>query len=160
MSDGKVDASGIDKGELLQALYAATEGNSPPISLETANALIQMKRAASSPLFFDVIDGRKLNVDISVGKFSPLGYDIVNGSGAAKKVVDALRDAKKPKPEPAKAAPVEPPKEVEAPAPQPSGSLDSAKDGDVVEIIAGDGARAHFAMGESRRAKRDAKETA
>jgi len=159
MREGRIDITGIDKGELLQALYAASAGNSQIISLETALSLIGLKEQARSPLYFDVINGRKLNVDISGREFLPLGYDVANGSGAAQKVVEAIRESKKPKPESVK-APEPEPTPAPAPAPTPKGNLDAAKEGDVVEIVAGDDARAHFAMGESRRARRDAKETA
>ena len=84
---------------------------------------------------------------------------MANGSGAAQKVVEAIRESKKPKQEPVK-APEPEPTPAPAPAPTPNGNLDAAKEGEVVEIVAGDDARAHFAMGESRRARRDAKETA
>jgi len=84
-ADGKIDISGLDKALVLQALYngcRAIPGSSMdvdrPIGLSRAQNLVD----ANPSLVFDVIQTRKLDVDISGDLFDPSGYNAINGEKA------------------------------------------------------------------------------
>lgn len=90
-----VDISGLDKAEVLKALYDNTiplgmgilHWIPGPMDIEEARAII-----ASGGTGFDYLHGRVMKVHIGGDEFDPWGYDRDNGDGAAQRVIDTLRD--------------------------------------------------------------------
>ena len=94
MQDGHVDITGIDKPELLVALYHGTHPvgmgfihNNPEFGLDDAEAAI----TAESSGRLDYVSGRPIKANISGDSFDPSLYDREAGEGAAQRVVDSLR---------------------------------------------------------------------
>lgn len=90
-----VDISGLDKAEVLKALYDNTiplglgilHWISGPMDIEKARAMI-----ANGAVGHDYLHGRVMKVHIGGDEFDPWGYDRDNGEGAAQRVIDTLRD--------------------------------------------------------------------
>jgi hypothetical protein len=97
MEDGIIDISGLDKAEVLAALYnaASPQGlghlhfNPVPMTTEEARSLL----AERVKPYFDYLHGRVMKVDLSSNELKPWLYDRDNGPGAAQRVIDALRGA-------------------------------------------------------------------
>lgn len=101
-----VDISGLDKAELLAALF----NNSKPLGMgilqahrgpwvmgkESALAAIEVgcdNFGTHKPLSFDYLYGRPLKCNLSEDTFSPWGYDRDNGGpGTAARIVAQLRE--------------------------------------------------------------------
>lgn len=108
MSDDKLDISGIDKAELLAALYNSAhplgfgfmrfkEGH----QMTTAEAREIIDTGANpdyagarNGLYFDYLHGRVIKCRLDDDTMRPDLYDRDNGKGAAAKVVAKLRAAK------------------------------------------------------------------
>ncbi len=95
-----IDISGLDKGEVLVALFRAaklipvfTVLFSPSDQLSLEQAKLELARARNS--FFSTLHGRSMQVDLSGKAFSPLCFDVENGKGAAARAIADLRAAKK-----------------------------------------------------------------
>jgi hypothetical protein len=109
-----IDIKGIDKAELLAALY----NNSRPMgsgflqaipgdmtveqarkeieSGDDSSRMFGKNRCGNRELYFDYLRGRPLKSDISGDTFDPWGYDRDNGGkGAAARIVEALRAKQK-----------------------------------------------------------------
>lgn len=111
--ENEIDIKGIDKAELLAALY----NNSRPMgmgflqardgvmTIEQAQAEIKTgddsarmfgKDGSHRELRFDYLRGRPLKADISGDSFRPWGYDRDNGGeGAAARIVARIREKQK-----------------------------------------------------------------
>lgn len=110
MSNETISIAGIDKAELLAALY----NNSRPMGMGVFRAVagpmtVEQARAAlgtggdhgrdyganssgNSPMYFDYLHGRPLKSDLSSDEFRPWGYDRDNGgTGTAAKIIAKLR---------------------------------------------------------------------
>lgn len=94
MSDDKISLGGLDKAEVLAALFngARAQGKSflqhepTPMTAEDARGLLQ------SGTHFGYIQGRVLKVNLANDTLDPWGYDRDNGEGAAARVIKALED--------------------------------------------------------------------
>lgn len=109
MDEKTVDISGLDKAEVLQALYNNSrpmgmgflQAKAGPMSTEEARKELEagddsdrMFPSQRNPdrLYFDYLRGRPLKVDISGDSFRPWGYDRDNGgTGTAENIVARLR---------------------------------------------------------------------
>jgi hypothetical protein len=93
MRDGDISTQGIDKAELLAALYNAAKPlgmgylhyTPEPMPREEAAELLKQSD------YFDYVKGRVMKVRIRGDELSPHMYDRDNGNGAAQAVVDSLR---------------------------------------------------------------------
>ena len=89
----KIDIRGIDKAQVLQALYNAARSvgrgilqyDPTPMTLEEARALLQRGT------YFDYVHGRAMKVNLSGDELDPWLYDRDNGTGAAERAIAALR---------------------------------------------------------------------
>lgn len=106
MEDGTVDIKGIDKAELLAALYngsrpmgmgflRAQPGNmTTEEAREAIGAGDDHKRdfgAQRGGLYFDYLHGRPLKIEIGGDTLRTALYNRDNGSGAAERIVSTLR---------------------------------------------------------------------
>lgn len=97
-----IDITGIDKADLLVALYdrAQAQGvglllaRAEPMTREHAQQLIDehIKAALNRGIYIDYLHGRVMKVDIGGDELSPVLYDRDNGPGAAAQVVGQLRE--------------------------------------------------------------------
>lgn len=93
---GEIDITGLDKAELLAALFNASRqqglglfdprGHSP-MTVETARECLDQTPSK----YFDYLFGRVLKVDLSTNSLRPWLYDRDNGPGATLAVVNSLR---------------------------------------------------------------------
>lgn len=104
MSD-TIDITGIDKAELLAALYNDSRPlgmgylhfNPADMSIEEARALLSDSAPTSDiglprkRLDFDYLKGRVIKVDLSGDTIRSWGYDRDNGQGATERIVARLR---------------------------------------------------------------------
>ncbi len=89
-----VDISGLDKEELIEALWESSRiapffgpyGVGPRLDREEIERVL-----ASEDKDFDYLSGRVMKVHFRSDKVNPEGYDRDNGPGEFKEVVDALR---------------------------------------------------------------------
>ena len=97
----QIDITGLDKAEVLLALY----NHSKPLGLGWLQELGKTKEYTiddarrdleeSSPdFYFDYLYGRVMKVDLSKDTFDGWLYDRDNGEGKAQKVIDELRKKK------------------------------------------------------------------
>jgi len=90
---GLIDITGIDKGELLAALYNAAS----PVGLGFLHAdnkvmtAEEARKLLKSHTYFDYLKGRPLKVDLGFDELCPWMYDRNWGCGAAAHIVDKLR---------------------------------------------------------------------
>lgn len=109
MADDTISIKGIDKAELLAALY----NNSRPMGMgflraKSGDMTVEEARtelgtggdhgrdfgatsAGNRPMYFDYLYGRPLKSDLSGDDFRPWLYDRDNGQGAAARVIESLR---------------------------------------------------------------------
>lgn len=93
MQEGNISTAGIDKGELLAALYNASMAQgmgflhyrSEAMTAEEARALL------ADATYFDYLKGRVMKVRLEGDELNPRLYDRDNGPGAAAYVIDHLR---------------------------------------------------------------------
>lgn len=92
-----VDITGLDKAEVLAALFNASHpqgwgwlhASSEAMTAEQAKALID---ARGGELYFDYIQGRVIKVNLaSDTAFDSSLYDRDNGYGSAQRTIDRLR---------------------------------------------------------------------
>lgn len=96
-----VDISGLDKAEVLAALFNASRpqrmGFHHPHCLEDLTVASAQEILEGEPRFpwnpfkFDYVNGRPLKVDLRGDTFDPTSFDENNGEGAAARAVEALR---------------------------------------------------------------------
>ena len=92
-----IDISGLDKGEVLFALYNASHYQGLSFLGATSNyTLADAKRdyEASPSKYFDYHYGKVLKVDLSEDSFDPRLFDRDCGEGAAAAAIEALRKSK------------------------------------------------------------------
>ncbi len=91
-----MDISGIDKAELLAALYNGSRQQGMgfmhargayPMTVEQARAEI----ANNQWLYFDYLHGRVMKIDLSGDELNTSLYNRDNGQGAAEKIIAAVR---------------------------------------------------------------------
>ena len=90
----KISLKGLKKHMVLAALYNAarpkddpaslSEYNSKPMSVEWSWQILEKRTK------FDCIKGRVLNIDLSGDKLDPCFYDLENGAGTAKRVIESM----------------------------------------------------------------------
>lgn len=89
-----VDITGLNKGEVLFALYNASHVQGMGFLAVVDNyTLEEAKRdyEASPSKYFDYLHGRVLKVDLSGDSFDSRLFDRDCGEGAAEKAIDAIR---------------------------------------------------------------------
>ncbi len=98
-----VDTTGIDRAELLAALYdrAQPQGlgfmhfNPQPMTKGEAQELIRAFTRNHNPAepecYFDYLRGRVMKIDVMPDLLDPWGYDRDNGAGAVAEVVAGLQ---------------------------------------------------------------------
>ena len=93
----KIDITGIDKAELVSALFNVSkpvglgflvERHNKPMTQEDAQHIIDTRRGS---LCFDYLQGRVMKVDLTGDQFDSGDYDRDNGQGRAQQVVDTLK---------------------------------------------------------------------
>lgn len=120
MASGTIDIQGIDKAELLAALYnrskvlglGALHAKQGDMSLDEARDTIAKHswvgryrltdkgcppNTPATTIYFDYLHGRVMKVDLAGDTLKTRGYNLDNGEGAAEKIVEAVR-AKHPSP--------------------------------------------------------------
>ncbi len=106
-AEGRVSIKGLDRAEVLAALYNAsrTQGAGVlqyvdrPLPLEEARAVLARADSGKAVGFgsIDYLHGRVISVDLTEGdSFDPRLYDRDNGQGAAARAIDQLRESKTP----------------------------------------------------------------
>lgn len=108
----RVDISGLDKADLLAALYNCSQqfgagflhaSGRNAMTVEHARNIIagdpttglfEWELKDAKQLRFDYVHGRVLKVDISGDTVNPWGYDRDLGEGAVARVVERLRESK------------------------------------------------------------------
>lgn len=90
---GVVDISGLDKAEVLLALWKGSHAQGMSfLGLETFDIEDARKIIAESKsMYFDYVAGHVIKCDLSGDTFNPRNYDRDNYEGAAEDVIDALR---------------------------------------------------------------------
>jgi len=84
------DISGLDKIDVLQALWEAARcGNYWPSAQSFSKEAARKALQANSCV--DYLGGKPLKIDLGSDKFSTFLYNRDNGSGAAQRVIEALR---------------------------------------------------------------------
>lgn len=102
----KISIEGIDKAELLAALY----NNAAPMDMgflqarfgqmtrddalklmETGDDTARMFPGSGRPMYFDYVYGRPLKVNLSGEEFDTALYDRDWGKGSAERIVESLR---------------------------------------------------------------------
>lgn len=97
-----INLSGIDKAEVLAALYNASK----PLGLGALHFTPEeMTREQAADLLaqsphFDYLQGRVMKINLSGDELDPRLYDRDNGKGAAARAIAAIGDESAPKPEP------------------------------------------------------------
>lgn len=96
---GMVDIKGLDKAEVLHALWRHSHaqglsflGLTPEgFTLEKAQSLIKEKQDKNARLYFDYVEGHVIKCDLSGDAFDEFLYDRDCGPGAAEAAIDELR---------------------------------------------------------------------
>jgi len=90
-----VDISGLDKAEVLAALFNASKQQGMGFADVTGATEMSVQDARfiveSGQTSFDYLRGRVMKVDISGDSFSPWLFDRDVGQGAASRAIEALR---------------------------------------------------------------------
>ncbi len=93
----ELDITGIDKAELLAALY----NNARPVRLgwiHFQGGEMTKEEAAKllgEQTYFDYVGGRPLKVNLKGNTLSPALYDRDQGQGKCERIVESLRKARK-----------------------------------------------------------------
>lgn len=99
MNEGEIDISGIDKAELLAALFNGSQqqgmgfmqaAGGREMTVEQAREIIS-KHHEPDRLYFDYLHGRVMKVGIGGDVLKTWLYNRDLGNGAAERVVDGLR---------------------------------------------------------------------
>jgi hypothetical protein len=105
MMTGEVDITGLDKAEVLAALYNASKVQGMGVmqavlgdmTAEKAREVIASRGDDhGNKGYFDYLFGRVLKVNISGDSFDPRGYDRDVGQGAASRAISKLRAESEP----------------------------------------------------------------
>lgn len=96
---GMVDIKGLDKAEVLHALWRHSHvqglsfmGLSPEgFTLQKAQELIKERQEKNARLYFDYVEGHVIKCDLSGDSFDEFLYDRDCGSGAAENAINELR---------------------------------------------------------------------
>ena len=97
MDDGKIDISGLDRAEVLAALYNASHprglgflhAKTEPMTAEGARKELEARGAEP---YFDYLHGRVMKIGFNKDDaIDPRLYDRDNGGGAAERAIGALR---------------------------------------------------------------------
>lgn len=103
MASDNINIAGLDKAELLSALYSraqvlgmgALNAKAGDLTPDEAAVLVTRHTQASSTgrtsCYFDYLHGRVMKVDIGGDTLNGRMYDRDNGAGAAERIVAALR---------------------------------------------------------------------
>jgi hypothetical protein len=108
MDEGVIDIAGLDKAQLLAALYNGSrqlgmgfihaEGRKDMTVEQAREQLPKGDDHAwaghGKPLYFDYLHGRVMKVDLSGDTLRPFLYDRDNGEGAAARIIERLRNAR------------------------------------------------------------------
>ena len=98
MSENTIDISGLDKADVLVALFNNSRqqglglldvSGAQPMTKEDAEKIIA--KYEDTQLYFDYVHGRVLKVDLTKDEFWPALYDRDNGQGAAAAAINAIR---------------------------------------------------------------------
>ena len=92
-----IDISGLDKAEVLLALYNASHVQGLGFLQAVDHYTLEDARRdyeASSDKYFDYLHGRVLKVDLSGDEFDPRLFDRDCGPGAAAAAIEELRNEK------------------------------------------------------------------
>ena len=91
--DEKIDLKGLDKAEVLAALYNGSRAQG--IGVLHASPAVMTKDVAAGQLsqgpYFDYVFGRVMKVHLDRDSLDPRLYDRDLGVGAAKRAIDGLR---------------------------------------------------------------------
>lgn len=96
---GMVDIKGLDKAEVLHALWRHSHaqgmsflGLTPEgFTLEKAQELIKERQEKNARLYFDYVEGHVIKCDLTEDSFDEFLYDRDCGAGAAEAAIDELR---------------------------------------------------------------------
>lgn len=96
---GMVDIKGLDKAEVLHALWRHSHaqgmsflGLTPEgFTLQKAQELIKERQEKNARLYFDYVEGHVIKCDLSEDSFDEFLYDRDCGYGAAEAAIDELR---------------------------------------------------------------------
>lgn len=96
MKPNSVDITGLDKVQVLMALYdkarclglGCLQFTPEPLSQEEAEKIY----ANNERLYFDYVKGRVIKVDLSRNSFSTVSFNRDNGEGAAERAIENLRN--------------------------------------------------------------------
>lgn len=100
MVEGNIDISGLDKAEVLAALFNASKQQGMGI-LQTSgrnNMTVEEAREFTSSgndrQYYDYLRGRVMKIDLSRDELNPRLYDRDNGQGAAARALAPLMQQK------------------------------------------------------------------
>jgi len=107
MQDGEISIAGLDKAEVLAALYnhsrpmgmGVFQAKVGDMTVEEARKEIELgddhDRAFGKrrELYFDYLRGRPLKIDLSGDTLRTALYNRDNGNGAAERIIEGLRKA-------------------------------------------------------------------
>lgn len=102
MDNFMVDITGLDKAEVLKALYTHSHPQglsfiglpSHPLTMKDYKKAITENTSSSGKIYFDYWMGHVLKVRIDQDFFDPASYDRDCGYGAAQNAIDELRRMK------------------------------------------------------------------
>ena len=97
MNKGNIDISGLDKAEVLAALFNASkqQGMGFLNSRGSSNMTVEEARKLTDQggrQYYDYLLGRVMKVDLSQDEFFPGLYDRDNGQGAAARALSNLQE--------------------------------------------------------------------
>ena len=92
MSSEHIDISGMDRAEVLAALYNASKplGSWPLRFVPQDMTTVEARELLGVAAFFDYLKGRVMKVDLSTDSLDPWLYDRDNGPGAALRALAPL----------------------------------------------------------------------
>ena len=88
-----IDLSGLDKADVLAALYNASRAQGMGFLHYEPKLMTpdQARELLLSDTYFDYLKGRVMKIDLSKDTLHPGLYDRDNGKGAAARAIDPLR---------------------------------------------------------------------
>lgn len=96
MDENKINIAGLDKAEVLAALYNASRPlgmgflNATAGDMSAEEARKYVDQGVKSELYFDYLQGRVMKVDLAEDSLDPRLYDRDNGPGAAERALAPL----------------------------------------------------------------------
>lgn len=96
--EGMIDISGLDKAEVLAALFNASKQQgmgflnaegAKAMSVDDARKCIDVVTDSDGEIYFDYLRGRVMKVELSGDELNPRLYDRDNGQGAAARALAA-----------------------------------------------------------------------